>query len=131
MYNLFPIIGGAVGQIILEDPINEILKNTRDINDIKYDMSDYEVGYSIKDNKTLNYNDLIICSDDICIDKKNLIKEKQQKIKNNIEQIRMSDKDKKVNITKYVNMESMANISSVSFFIYTGYKIIKYIDNNI
>lgn len=122
-----PIIGGTVAQTALQEPIKNMIDNAKDIikiNNDLYDILDYEVGYSSKYNKILNYNDIII-------DKENLIKEKQEEIKNDVEQIKRITKDERTNITEYVNMESMALVSSISFFVYTGYKIIKYIDNNI
>lgn len=122
-----PILGGTVAQTVLQDPIKNIIDNTKDaikINDGKYDILDYEVGYSPKHNKILNYYNIIT-------GKENLIKEKQEQIKNDVEQINKIAKDERTKITEYVNMESMALISSISFFVYTGYKIIKYIDNNI
>lgn len=129
-----PIIGGTVAQTVLQDPIKDMITNTKEIINIKngkYDMLDLEVGYSPKYNKILNDKDIISCYNDVCIDKDILIKEKEQKIKNDVEQIYKNAKDEKIKITEYINMENMAFISSISFFAYTGYKIIKYIDNNI
>lgn len=129
-----PIIGGTVAQTVLQDPIKDMIDNTKEIINIKkgkYDMLDLEVGYSPKYNKILNDKDIISCYNDVCIDKDILIKEKEQKIKNDVEQIYKNAKDEKIKITEYINMENMAFISSISFFAYTGYKIIKYIDNNI
>ena len=129
-----PIIGGTVAQTVLQDPIKDMIDNTKEIINIKngkYDMLDLEVGYCPKYNKILNDKDIISCYNDVCIDKDTLIKEKEQKIKNDVEQIYKNAKDEKIKITEYINMENMAFISSISFFAYTGYKIIKYIDNNI
>lgn len=129
-----PIIGGTVAQTVLQDPIKDIIDNTKEIINIRnnnYDIFDLEVGYSAKYNKIITNDDIITCYNNECVDKDNLIKEKEQKIKNDVEQIYKNTKNERISITEYINMESMALISSISFFAYTGYKIIKYIDNNI
>lgn len=129
-----PILGGTVAQTVLQDPIKNMIDNTKDIikiNNDKCDMSDYEVGYSPKHNKILNYYDIITGKENLIKEKQEQIKNDAEQIKNDAEQINKIAKDERTKITEYVNMESMALISSISFFVYTGYKIIKYIDNNI
>lgn len=119
-----PIIGGTVAQTVLQDPIKNMVDKGKEyinINNNNIDMSDYEVGYSMKFNKLLNIE---------------MYNNKQESIKEEIkEEVIVNKNNNNVNnvliITDIINMENMAFISSISFFVYTGYKIIKYIDNNI
>ena len=119
-----PIIGGTVAQTVLQDPIKNMVDKGKEyinINNNNIDMSDYEVGYSMKFNKLLNIE---------------MYNNKQVSIKEEIkEEVIVNKNNNNVNnvliITDIINMENMAFISSISFFVYTGYKIIKYIDNNI
>jgi len=121
-----PIIGGTVAQTVLQDPIKNMVDKGKEyinINNNDIDISDYEVGYSMKFNKLLNIE---------------MYNNKQESIKEEIKEeviINKNNNNNKVNdaliITDIINMENMAFISSISFFAYTGYKIIKYIDNNI
>lgn len=119
-----PIIGGTVAQTVLQDPIKNMVDKGKEyinINNNNIDMLDYEVGYSMKFNKLLNIE---------------MYNNKQESIKEEIkEEVIVNKNNNNVNnvliITDIINMENMAFISSISFFVYTGYKIIKYIDNNI